>query len=63
MFLPASLTKMTNDYVRSGPADSLPRFKRTGPHVAVGGSVLRYSSTTPNTWVPALERVAGRSTR
>lgn len=47
MFLPASLTKMTNDYVRSGPADSLPRFKRTGPHVAVGGSILRFSSVTP----------------
>lgn len=48
-FLPASLTEGANRFVKNGPADKNPRFKRDVPGlVTVGGSILRYSSTTPS---------------
>jgi hypothetical protein len=48
-FLPSALTDSTNRYVTNQPADRNPVFKRpdTSGTVHFGGSVLRYSSTTP----------------
>lgn len=46
-FLPPALVESTNRFVRSQPADQLPRFRHGVPGtVHLGGSVLRYSSTT-----------------
>lgn len=47
MFLPASLTDMANRYVKKSAPDQLPRFRRDVPHVALKGSILRYSTTGP----------------
>lgn len=49
MFLDAKLTAATNRHVTNGPEDRLPVFKRNYPgRVDVGGSILRYASTTPD---------------
>lgn len=52
IFLPPSLTRAANEYVKGQPADRNPRFKRSGSLVYVRGGILRYSTTT-----------AGQSTR
>jgi hypothetical protein len=48
VFLSDRLVASTNRYVKNGPADTLPVFRRkvTGL-VEVRGSILRYSSTSP----------------
>lgn len=52
IFLPPSLTRAANEYVKGQPDDRNPRFKRSGSLVYVRGGILRYSTTT-----------AGQSTR
>jgi hypothetical protein len=47
-FLPPALVESTNRFVRLSPADQLPKFRHNVPGtVHFGGSVLRYSTTTP----------------
>lgn len=47
-FLPAALTANAVRFVKNSPAEANPRFKRGVPGlVEVGGSILRYSTTTP----------------
>jgi hypothetical protein len=47
MFLPAALSRATNRYVKDGPEDKNPVFRRTAPGlVEVNGAILRYSTTT-----------------
>jgi hypothetical protein len=50
MFLDDKLTRTPNRHVKNSPTDQIPVFKRTGAAlVEVGGSILRYSTTTGET--------------
>lgn len=48
VFLPASLTRAANDFVKAQPVERNPRFPRKdfGGAVMVGGNILRYSTTS-----------------
>jgi hypothetical protein len=46
MFVPAALSRATNDYARSQDK-AIPSFRRTAPGlVELNGAILRYSTTT-----------------
>jgi hypothetical protein len=46
MFIPAGVSRPTNDYARNQDK-AIPSFRRTSPGlVEIGGAILRYSTTT-----------------
>jgi hypothetical protein len=46
-FLPEPLTRSTRRHVKESPEDQIPVFRRTASGlVELGGSILRYSTTT-----------------
>jgi hypothetical protein len=57
MFLDDKLTRSANNHVKNSDDHANPVFRRTAPGlVELGGSILRYSTTTP---APGFEPIPG----